>query len=440
MLNASVLSTRSGALSFLALGFLGFIAPIAAADDLTLLRKMDPVERLAKLAKILKKDQDFAPLKRGPMTLKVPRPGTVESSNPLPVSCRVDARTDDSLFASTILWIIDEESLVKKGDPLVVLDSSYLEAQLQKQKKLVARTEEAFRLTKRHDALVRKDHLLQVRQAEMELDRALRPNPCLTGKEQAAQLERARAALEQAESLASMQLEHSWKYQQRGQAELNRLQVRQCYLEDQIARCVIRAPQDGLVLFTFATQQAKGKGRFAPPKIRFAPGDRVNEGQKLLRVCDLKLLVSVTIPEDRISYVRPGTKAHVLFDQEGVFRRTVSAVVKTVSSTSTRSAFKGDGWQYVTYLELQGDLAGLKPDMKGNVTIVADCLRLPSRSLLDFGDEIHCFVLNGTHLEERIVETGLVDGDFVEIHKGLTEGDLIVSDPREAIARLLQQK
>jgi hypothetical protein len=74
--------------------------------------------------------------------------------------------------------------------------------------------------------------------------------------------------------------------------------------------------------------------------------------------------------------------------------------------------------------------------MKGTACItIDDCLRLPAQALVTIGDNTCCFVLCDNVLEERIVETGLNDGDLVTIENGIEEGELVIKNPRDVIRR-----
>lgn len=64
--------------------------------------------------------------------------GTLESANNIDVVCKVKAGARGT-FASTIKWVIDDGTLVGKGDPILDLDDSALKDQEQSQSILVAR-------------------------------------------------------------------------------------------------------------------------------------------------------------------------------------------------------------------------------------------------------------------------------------------------------------
>jgi multidrug resistance efflux pump len=68
--------------------------------------------------------------------------GTLESANNIDVVCKVKAGARGT-FASTIKWVIDDGTLVGRGDPILDLDDSALKDQEQSQSILVARANSA---------------------------------------------------------------------------------------------------------------------------------------------------------------------------------------------------------------------------------------------------------------------------------------------------------
>src|SRR5262249_2154876 len=67
------------------------------------------------------------------LQLTITERGQLESAENKDVVCRVKARSANSTVATTIRWIIDDGTMVKKGDKLVQLDDSGLYEQLKDQ-------------------------------------------------------------------------------------------------------------------------------------------------------------------------------------------------------------------------------------------------------------------------------------------------------------------
>ena len=70
-------------------------------------------------------------MKKEDLNLVVTEKGTVESAENRDVTCKVKAGSKG--FASTINWVIDDGSLVRAGDLILILDDSALQDQLRDQ-------------------------------------------------------------------------------------------------------------------------------------------------------------------------------------------------------------------------------------------------------------------------------------------------------------------
>ncbi len=91
--------------------------------------------------------------------------GTLESANNSDVYCRVKALAKNSTVSTTIKWVIDDGSLVKKGDLLVDLDDSGLQEQL-KAEKITLDTAEANKVQSEEN------YKIQVAQNESDIKAA----------------------------------------------------------------------------------------------------------------------------------------------------------------------------------------------------------------------------------------------------------------------------
>src|SRR5205085_10096451 len=73
-------------------------------------------------------------------------------------------------------------------------------------------------------------------------------------------------------------------------------------LEDEIRKCLIYAPQDGIVVYYVPEQSRYGMGN---KQSVIAQGETVNEGQKLMQIPDLtKMIVNTKIHEAMVSRVK----------------------------------------------------------------------------------------------------------------------------------------
>src|SRR5262249_54035538 len=70
------------------------------------------------------------PVRPDRLPLTIIERGALESAENSDINCRVKAGSKNSTVATTIRWVIDDGSHVKKGDRLVELDDSGLREQL----------------------------------------------------------------------------------------------------------------------------------------------------------------------------------------------------------------------------------------------------------------------------------------------------------------------
>src|SRR5262249_7988317 len=112
-------------------------------------------------------------------------------------------------------------------------------------------------------------------------------------------------------------------------------QTRYREIEDEIKKCKIFAPQDGMVVY-FVPEQARFGG--GAQQAIIAQGEPVREGQKLMQIPNLRaMLVNTKVHEALVSRVRAG--------QPGVIRvdafpdKVLRGHVDTVATVSSQQDF-----------------------------------------------------------------------------------------------------
>src|SRR5262249_18784450 len=142
-------------------------------------------------------------------------------------------------------------------------------------------------------------------------------------------------------------------------------------IEDEIKKCKLHAPQEGLVVYYVPEQTRWGVGRQAV----VAQGEMVSENQKLMQIPDLKhMFVNTKVHEALVSRVHKGQPALVRVD--AIADRHLSAHVDMVANTaSQQDFFAADVKVYATKVVIDEEVDGLKPGMNAEVTItIADAL------------------------------------------------------------------
>jgi multidrug efflux pump subunit AcrA (membrane-fusion protein) len=278
------------------------------------------------------------------------------------------------------------------------------------------------------------------------------------------------------------------------QAESDRQAKRSVYLqeqdkyddiEDQIRRCIITSPQDGMVVYFISDQSRFGSGS---SQSIIAQGEPVKEGQKLMRIPDLRrMLVNTKIHEAMVRRIKgevwhptgfpDALRATLFMNPDPVSRmmnlyampeirerfrdkelekiadgmratvrvdafpeRPLTGHVKTVGTVASQQDWmSADVKVYQTMISIEESLEGLKPGMSAEVTIHVESagehvLTVPIQAVVggaEMGRTRKVFVHTpGKPPEERVITIGLSNETVVEVREGLKEGEEVVLNPR----------
>jgi HlyD family secretion protein len=208
-------------------------------------------------------------------------------------------------------------------------------------------------------------------------------------------------------------------------------------IKDEIKKCKLYAPQEGLVVYYIPEQTRWGVGRQAV----VAQSEMVAENQKLMQIPDLKhMFVNTKVHEALVRRVHKGQPASVRV--EAMADRHLQAHIESVANTaSQQDFFAADVKVYATKVMIDEEIDGLKPGMTGEVTItVADALdnvlTVPVEAIVgsaEMGKTRKCFVMTPEGPKEREVIIGMSNDKEVEIRDGLKEGEEVVLNPRSLV-------
>jgi HlyD family secretion protein len=258
-------------------------------------------------------------------------------------------------------------------------------------------------------------------------------------------------------------------------------------IELQIRNCIISAPQDGMVVYYVSEQSRYGSGS---SQSIIAQGEPVKEGQKMMRIPDLRhMLVNTKVHEAMISriqgdvwrptgfpdvlratlfmhpdpisrmvtqYAMPdirerlrdkemekiedGMKATIRVD--AFPERALTGHVKTVATVASQQDWSSaDVKVYQTMISIDESLEGLKPGMSAEVTIHVESagehvLTVPMQAIVggaELGRTRKLFVLTPEGPRDRDVVVGLSNERVVEIKDGLKEGEEVILNPKVLI-------
>jgi RND family efflux transporter MFP subunit len=179
----------------------------------------------------------------------------------------------------------------------------------------------------------------------------------------------------------------------------------------------ITSPLDGVVAFR-----------------RLDPGALVGPtaAQTILTIAQIDLLrVFVTVTEREVHLVKVGQKAHVEVD--ALSGRRIEGAVVRLAPTLDPATRTLDA-------EVQIDNAAgdLRPGMFGRGAIVVDvhpnAAVIPATALTMTGGKRYVFVLSGDKVQRREIETGVDEGTWLEVTKGVTAGEEVVTVGMDAIS------
>jgi RND family efflux transporter MFP subunit len=368
------------------------------------------------------------------------------------VICTLRASARGSTTASTVRWIIDNGTAVKKGEKLIELDDSGLQDILKSRALEVEQDAAVHAKAVDNLKLIRTDNEIAVRLAEITLrlaelrlkrakaeDQDLREELQLKVEEARLGLKRvkAQAGVKEAAALAAVQVQASL---------LAQAKARKNDVEAELPKCVLRAPQDGVVVY-YVPEQVRGGG--GTQQTIVAQGEPVREGQKLLQITDpSRMQVKVRVHEALVSHLHPedprdkgsGQRAQVRVD--AFPNRVLTGHVKAVATVASQQDwFAADVKLYRTVVSIDTPSEGLRPGMSAEVRILAQqtpgpVLQVPLQSVVGTGQKRFCLVLGDKEVHVREVATGLGNDLAVEIRSGLKEGERVILSPRGLARRL----
>lgn len=404
---------------------------------------------------------------RDDFSLTVTERGEVESAGVTEVVSEVKAKNTPGL---SILRIVPEGTVVKKGDFLVELDSSALREE-RTAEQIIVNTANALVVESRNiyeTALISKEEYLdgtyvQERQtiesevfvAEENLSRAqeyyeFSKRLAAKGYINQLQLEADKFAVEKSRkeldaantklkvldnyTKAKMlkQLESDiviskakWE-SDKNSAELEQEKLKE--IDDQIAKCTLVAPKDGVVTYAH-NRQNWGGDEFVVKE-----GAVIRERQAVIRLPDpTKMRVALNVNESLIQYVRPGMGATISPVGSGgrVLRGSVASVNQYAEPGGWR---KANIKEYRAFVTIDDAASELRSGMTAAVTIrceeIPDAIQAPVQAIYAHGKQYYAMVFNDGAWEARPIKVGPTNDKFFVIEEGLAEGDRVAMNPR----------
>jgi HlyD family secretion protein len=194
---------------------------------------------------------------------------------------------------------------------------------------------------------------------------------------------------------------------------------------DQLTKCRIFAPQDGMVAY------AVSSNRYSREDIR--EGVAVRQRQRLLSLPNLsQMQVRTAVHESVVDQIRPGLPTTVRLD--AFADRTYRGSVKSVAVLPDPGGYlSSDTKVYETVVTIDEEVGQLKPGMTAVVDIhvdrLVDVISIPVQAVVQIQKQVWCYVDQQGMPVQRPLKLGRSNEKFVEILEGLDEGERVVLNP-----------
>ena len=418
---------------------------------------------------------ETVPVRRVTFDASVNAPGEIQSANNTIVECEIErlsvmvqGRSITSGGSTTILKIIPDGTRVKKDDVLCVLDSSEFEelARLQrinveraKADKLEAEMNlevakiafDEYRLgtakqtvqsLKGQIALANSDSTRlsgRLDWSRKMLTKGYASRTSVRSEELALQrsdlqLTQAEIALKTFEKYSKPKVEHTMQVRIRSlqtmlRYEESRLKRHQDRLETytkQIAKCTVRAPNDGMAIYA---NEADGDSRIEE-------GSLIRQGQDIFLLPELdNLQVLVKLSESIVQKVQRGMKAKVLV--EALNGREFEGHVESIAQFPIPPSswrMSQDVKNYFCVVKIDSKSDDLRPGLTSEIQFLTgtgeDSLTISPEVVQVEKDRAFCYVRKSDgRYERREIKTRTGDPDTLEIIEGLKEGEQVVRKP-----------
>lgn len=196
-------------------------------------------------------------------------------------------------------------------------------------------------------------------------------------------------------------------------------------LKEQLDACTIVAERPGLVVYAGSDEPWRNREKIEE-------GATVYERQEIITIPDMtQMAVRVKIHESNIKKIRVGQKARIKLDSYPDEILTGEVVKMSVIPDSSSRWMNPDMKLYPATVAISGTYDWLKPGMSAEVEILVsnleDVVYVPIQAVHPKGRQRVVYVVDALGgQEERVVETGEFNNEFIAITSGLAEGERVL--------------
>jgi multidrug resistance efflux pump len=206
------------------------------------------------------------------------------------------------------------------------------------------------------------------------------------------------------------------------------------FIQEQIAKCTIKAPAPGQVVYANESDY-RGNAQFI-----VTPGATVRERQTIIWLPNPRdMQVRATVNEARITMVRPGLPVSIRVT--AMADELIEGEVTRVNQYAEPSMFSsGNIKKYATFIKIKNPPPGLRVGMNAEARIHLErqptALQIPVQALAESKGRYFSLVKEGDDYETREIKLSSANDEVATIASGLMEGDEVVLNPRNAAGLL----
>lgn len=365
----------------------------------------------------------MATVKRGPFKVEIETTGELEAKNSVKISGPTQLR-DFRIWNVTIQSIVDEGTVVKKGDWIATLDRSEFQNRF---------NEKQIELEKANSRFVQTqlDTMLQMRQSRDELinlkygyeekkiilDQS-KYEPPATIKQNEINLEKAVRAYEQAQENYKIKKKQNIEKMREVSAELKKIQNEFNAMTEVLQAFNVLAPEDGMVIYMKGWDGKAIKG-----------GSQINMWEPTVATLpDLTKMMSKTyVNEVDVRKVKTGQKVDIGLDAYP--DKKLTGVVTRVANVGEQRP-NSDAKVFEVAVEINGTDPTLRPSMTTSNKIIAhvvdSALYIPLESLHSQADTVtYVYKKQGIKTIKQEVIVGHTNANDAVVLGGLSENDRI---------------
>jgi HlyD family secretion protein len=365
----------------------------------------------------------IADVKRGPFKVEIETTGELEAKNSVKILGPSQLR-DFRIWNVTIQNIIDEGTVVKKGDWVATLDRSEFQNRFNEKQIELEKANSKFVQTQLDTTLTMRqsrDELINLRYGRDEkqiiLDQS-KFEPPATIKQNEINLEKAVRALEQAEENNKIKKKQNIEKMREVSAELRKVQNEFTSMTKVMESFNVTAPEDGMVIYE--------KGWDGKP---IKAGSQINMWEPTVATLpDLTKMMSKTyVNEVDVRKVKAGQDVSIGLDAYPD-KKLTGKVIRVANVGEQRP--NSDAKVFEVAVEINGTDPTLRPSMTTSNRIIASVIDkamfIPLECLHSQADTVtYVYKKDGINIVKQEVMVGQTNANDVVILGGLTESDRV---------------